>query len=277
MMHKQVIANTVFLCALGASANATEVTASNASLLKKVDTLENEIKELRAQVPSSADELDSDLIKLPYDLNINAYESIQDENPMTICIPAKVKFRFSKESELWTTVHRTIGFGEGRSSDDDITYDKCLENPENTLKPGIRKFISNAELNSAQISHTIRTGVKYGLLVAPYKYYTSDGDLKPAATIAPYAGWRLDSNAVGVGFSGILFAGPAMIPVSAEDGGTSNLFAVSGGGGVLVELNKQFNIGALIGFDVVSQSDKSKFDNHGKPWLSISFGYNFGG
>ncbi|WP_172570917.1 hypothetical protein [Vibrio fluvialis] len=220
-------------------------------------------------VPTSSDnELPKGVLKFPFDLSSDDY-----------CIPAKVSLRLIDQTNDSYIVYRPE-----RGALGDWLYEPNLEDksgkPKNNycgdnkpILPASRKIkLAKKEVN---LDYASKFGWQYGALIAPYKYYTSNGDLSGGATIAPYFGWRLNIEPINFSFTPILFAGPTMVNVEKSDGSDSNVFGVSVGTGLLLELHKEFNMGFVLGYDVVSKSED--FDNNGRPWLSVSFGYKFGG
>ncbi len=222
--------------------------------------VEGEEEDQTQSTKSSDNTLLNDFISFPYTLSISN----------TKCIPAKATIKLGENSNTEKySIYRPKrallgGVLESRvDSDDSCTGSKELKIGEAPVT------IDKSSIIERDAS---RFGWKYGALIAPYKYYKSSHTVKGSTTIAPYAGWKFDSNSSGFEIAPILFSGPAMIEATDSNGNTSSLFGISIGVGLLFELNDEFNIGALYGYDVVNKSED--FADNGRPWVSLSIGYN---
>ncbi|NOF82419.1 hypothetical protein GWZ53_17195 [Vibrio cholerae] len=219
------------------------------------------------KIPTSNDnELPKGVLQFPYNIYVDNY-----------CIPAKLSLRLIDQDDQHYIAYRPnrskLGYELYEPPVKDENYkdisDYC--GSKYTLLPESQKIsLPKSEVN---LDHANKFGWQYGALIAPYKYYISNGDLSGGATIAPYFGWRLFFEPINISITPIFFAGPTMVNVEKSDGSDSNVFGVSTGTGLLVELHKEFNMGLVLGYDVVSKNED--FNNNGRPWLSISFGYNF--
>ncbi len=221
---------------------------------------EGEEEDQTQSTTSSDNTLYDDFFSLPYTLNLSN----------GVCIPAKATLKLSVDSSsneynLYRPKRAWLG-----SKLENLAVDNSTCEPSKLLKVGaapvpiVKSKIAEQDIN--------RFGWKYGALIAPYKYYRSSHTVKSSTTIAPYAGWKFDSNSSGFEIAPILFSGPAMIEATDSNGNTSSLFGISIGVGLLFELNDEFNIGALYGYDVVNKSED--FADNGHPWVSLSIGYN---
>ncbi|EPT8452262.1 hypothetical protein ACVS4I_003092 [Vibrio fluvialis] len=231
---------------------------------KSSDT-DSEVKTATVMIPKSSDnELPKGVLQFPFHIYTDQY-----------CIPAKLSLRLIDQDDENYIVYRPnrswLGYMlyEPPVKKEEFVQEACGSNLR-LLPESAKISLSKSQIN---LDYASKFGWQYGALIAPYKYYTSNGDLSGGATIAPYFGWRLNIEPINFSFTPILFAGPTMVNVEKSDGSDSNVFGVSMGTGLLLELHKEFNMGFVLGYDVVSKSED--FDNNGRPWLSVSFGYNF--
>ena len=118
-------------------------------------------------------------------------------------------------------------------------------------------------------------GWTYGVLTAPYKFQFSDRSFGSSATVGPYIGRVLEwSNSSA---KWVLSAGLTSVPIATTQVGstaTTNRAALSFSTGLLWTLNKEFELGFLVGSDVVGPN--SQYQYNGKPWLALDIGYKFG-
>jgi hypothetical protein len=141
----------------------------------------------------------------------------------------------------------------------------------------IREDVEYFVRRSAFASHeNLRNGYTYGLLTAPYKFFPKDHSFSSSATIGPYAGWEFTVSdwfsAKAIGSFG-LSSVPVTTTNSTGESTTSNKAALSLSTGVLFDINKQFQLGLLLGAD--SAGPNSGYQYNGKPWLAIDIGYKF--
>ncbi|WP_428381126.1 hypothetical protein [Nevskia ramosa] len=123
-----------------------------------------------------------------------------------------------------------------------------------------------------------RTGVTFGALVVPFKFYLgSDTALKTAPTVAPYVGY-ICGDGLGVTYTAALNGGLGVIPVNnSEDNSTTTEAVFSTSVGLLMtsEKNRDWSSGILIGKDWVGDSVKERDPVLNKLWLSLFIGFGF--
>ncbi|NML25934.1 hypothetical protein [Zoogloea dura] len=121
-----------------------------------------------------------------------------------------------------------------------------------------------------------RSGWTYGMLMVPFKYVLSgDRGMRGASTVGGYMGWR-QTPVLGMEYSYIGFVGATVISIQKTENGetrkTDNA-GLSAGFGVITRMKGAFQVGGVIGWDMVSR-DAGYAGNY-KPWASIQVGYSF--
>lgn len=120
-----------------------------------------------------------------------------------------------------------------------------------------------------------RAGWTYGTLVVPYKYqFRGDRSVTGGATLGGYVGRRFLIS--GLSNQWIVFAGLTKVDVPSEKDGqttTEQLAGLSYGVGLLTTVKQAFQLGVVVGADRVSKS--AEYVNNGKPWISLSIGFDF--
>jgi hypothetical protein len=120
-----------------------------------------------------------------------------------------------------------------------------------------------------------RSGYSYGTLTVPYKYQLKgDRSLGGGATLGGYVGRRTET--FGLSNQLVAFAGVTKVDVPVTDNGksrTDQLFGLSYGVGLLSTVKGAFQLGLVVGADRVSKS--ANYANNGKPWVSLSLGFDF--
>lgn len=121
-----------------------------------------------------------------------------------------------------------------------------------------------------------RSGWSFGTLGVPYKYQLrGDRSLSGGATLGGYLGRRV-SLGDSMNLQAIVFVGATKVDVPVEKDGTpetQSMFGLSHGIGVLGSVKDGFKMGLVLGWDRVSRS--ADYANNGKPWVSVSLGYDF--
>lgn len=122
-----------------------------------------------------------------------------------------------------------------------------------------------------------RSGVTFGALVVPFKFYLGgDKKISASSTIAPYVGFRGPAP-FGLTFTPVLSAGLGLVPVSNPDTGkTDTKTALSTAVGMVLTArkNEAFNAGLLLGKDFLGRADREIDPTVGKAWFSIYVGYS---
>jgi hypothetical protein len=139
------------------------------------------------------------------------------------------------------------------------------------VKPGIAYLIPTDIIEGTEVR---RSGLSFGGLVVPFKYYLGgDRTIKASTSVAPYIGWRIPFL-FNTTLTPMLASGLAMIPVKDGDG-TNNRNALSVAGGVLLRspVTSDFSAGIAFGKDFVSKSDRGTDETIDKLWASVFFGY----
>jgi hypothetical protein len=129
-------------------------------------------------------------------------------------------------------------------------------------------------------SGALRSGWVYGMLVAPFKFYPSSGEITASATIGPYLGWRME-RPVGT-MTVVGSAGISSVSAAAKDENniakTVPLTAWSAATGLIFEVSKgksPFRVGLLVGKDWVDRKSAVKYENNGHTWLALQLGFDF--
>jgi hypothetical protein len=121
-----------------------------------------------------------------------------------------------------------------------------------------------------------RTGVTFGALVVPFKFYLSgERKITASSTIAPYLGFRGPST-FGLTLTPVISAGLGLVPVTDPNSGeTETKSALSTAIGLVLTSTKNdaFNAGVVIGRDFLSRSDEASDPNVDEPWFSLYVGY----
>jgi hypothetical protein len=121
------------------------------------------------------------------------------------------------------------------------------------------------------------SGLSYGVLAVPFKYHLRGSkEFNGGGAIGPYAGYMLESGSWGVSLEVVGFMGLSGVDVERTVDGKSvkeTLKALSYGAGLIGRIRDNFQVGLILGADRVGKA--SKYENNGKPWLSVSIGYAF--
>jgi hypothetical protein len=120
-----------------------------------------------------------------------------------------------------------------------------------------------------------RAGWSFGTLAVPYKYQLrGDRSLSGGATLGGYVGRRF--MATGLSNQLIVFAGLTKVDipkVKDDEATTEQVAGLSYGVGMLSSIKDSFQLGLVVGADRVSKS--AGYVNNGKPWVSLSLGFDF--
>ncbi len=121
-----------------------------------------------------------------------------------------------------------------------------------------------------------RSGWTYGMLVVPFKYVLAgDRGMRGASTVGGYVGFRRPPM-LGVDVSLVGFAGATVISVQKSESGvtkSTDNAGLSAGVGVITTLKDSFQLGAVLGWDMVSRD--AQYAGNYKPWVAIQIGYSF--
>jgi hypothetical protein len=135
-------------------------------------------------------------------------------------------------------------------------------------------FIVN--LDDLRNSGFTRTGITYGTLVVPFKYQlTGDKDFTGSATLGGYVGFRYETRKwIGITLTPILFVGASSNSVqNSSKSSTDNIMGFSYGGGLIGTIKSSFQVGIVIGADIVGNSVNYQYN--GKPWIALEIGFSF--
>lgn len=153
-----------------------------------------------------------------------------------------------------------------------IEFINTSNDKNNPIKCGeyYRLCIDDSPNNPNNYTRFTRVGgLTTGVLVVPYKYRGHD-TISGEATVGPYVGFKTEhmTFAVGVGLT--------QISVSSKDDDkkidskTGFTWCV----GLIREINKNFDIGIILGQDTVFGKDNG-FEYQHKTWGSLAIGYKF--
>jgi hypothetical protein len=205
--------------------------------------------------PSDRGRYDGDKIRLKVDtLGFKRIGKSGEENA-----PNNSRIEIDKDTGETLFLH----FTSVKSCSDKIT--PCVES-------GVQYEISKSEFEKYSFS---RTGVAFGGLVVPFKYYMgSGGKISASSTIAPYIGIN---NLIDIGWgmtiTPVASAGLGLVPIS-NSGQTETKPALSMALGLKVTSSKNdaFSAGVIVGKDFISKTDRGNDDSVYKPWFSIYIG-----
>lgn len=227
---------------------------------------------------SDNDMLVGDHLKLK--VNVDGFERLNDKESK-FCAPQGTKLKVTRQSD--TNVYVRFKFvpqsdkaseKKGFTSTGEAPTKKAIEDCGTQLVNDYTQYtIETATLNDYAYR---RTGVMFGALVVPFKFYLgSESRLSPAPTIAPYLGFRAVAP-FNLTFTPLISTGLGLIPVTDPDTGeTSTKAALSAAVGVLLthSKNENFNAGFLLGKDFLSRTDRGNDKAVGDLWFSIYAGY----
>ncbi len=122
-----------------------------------------------------------------------------------------------------------------------------------------------------------RTGIVFGGLVVPFKFYFSDKSIEASTTVAPYVGMRLPYHFYGATLTPVASAGLGLVPIADAAGSTSTKPSLSVAVGLVIRStkNQSFNAGLLIGRDYLSKADRLLDPKKDDIWLSLYLGTAF--
>ena len=103
---------------------------------------------------------------------------------------------------------------------------------------------------------------------------TDEDGFVGSASLGGYVGYRVTWGGTEVQY--VMFAGATKVDVSAtKDGKTTveSRAGLSSGLGIVTTLKDEFQVGLIVGFDHVGKN--SGYQYNGKPWISVSLGYDF--
>lgn len=163
-----------------------------------------------------------------------------------------------------------------KSSETSLEREYCVsfsDSIELRYLPRSTRIKATHGMGGFEIGNSKVRGFSYGALIAPYKYYKTRKEYIGSSTLAPFVGYRIDWNHLGIEFNPVLFAGATTIQDIDSEGDSSSLFGFSWGGGILFELKDEFNAGIIVGEDKVGR--KENFKNNGKHWIAFSLGFDF--
>lgn len=145
---------------------------------------------------------------------------------------------------------------------------RCLSAAQlgSAINPQLRYDIRSDDLLNAD---RVRYGWTYGILVAPFKYYTATREFSAGATVGPYLGYRFDDRP-GTSAVAAFAIGATAANVKQDDGESKISNGLSAAFAYLIEFKRDFNVSFLYGMDFFSEKDK--VPNSGRIWLGISFG-----
>jgi len=235
-----------------------------------------------AAEPQLSEAQDAELTNL-VGANFSVGEKIDSEpekpDDKSECLPPNIRLQGLKRVDGKLLVHvRNTGDSykyflanvqcEGKRTTENLTRDGFKDYSYKVIKLDEKKLIK---------SPIYRTGWVGGLLFVPYKYHINKGGSLKASesSMGGYLGYEYNTWEVQYKFIG--FAGPSSVATEATQTTPSqNLSTVSVGVGTLVSFPfaKNVQTGIVLGWDLAG-GDKPVPKDTGRPWLAISFGYNF--
>ncbi|WP_370307295.1 hypothetical protein [Sinimarinibacterium flocculans] len=123
-------------------------------------------------------------------------------------------------------------------------------------------------------SDAYKTGVTFGALVVPFKYYIGDdAKFSASSTVAPYLGFTF-GNRWGMNMSFLLSAGLGLTPINDSQGETETKPALSTAMGLLLtsQKNSRWSSGIVVGKDFVSDADRDRDPVSDDAWISVFVG-----
>lgn len=229
---------------------------------------------------SDNDSLDGDHLKLK--VNIDGFEQIGG-GQKKFCAPIGSKLSVTRPTET----HLYVRFKQVPRLDNAPDKNGKLSTGEAATKAAIEACQKLNELVNEYMQYKIerkilddysyrRTGVMFGALVVPFKFYLgSDSKLSASSTVAPYIGFRGPAP-FKLTFTPVLSAGLGLVPVTdATSGETNTRSALSVAVGVLLThtKNEKFNAGIIFGKDFLSKSDRGNDKAVDDLWFSLYAGY----
>ncbi len=209
--------------------------------------------------------------KLSFPVNITGKVKGSDKD---VCIPAATPLRGmglkppNADKDNYEGVWVRLGNVFGAPKDCTDPDGKALV-PDNTAI-----LIAKADFEATRPG---RYGLTYGGLVVPFKYHVNGSkEFRGGSTVAPYLGYRFDSNSGGYGAKLVGFIGASTVAVAQNVDGeerTQSLAGFSYGVAVIGQIKGDFQMGLAAGVDRVSKS--ANYVDNGKWWVAVSLGFNF--
>jgi hypothetical protein len=229
-----------------------------------------------ASFPADEDSYNGDLLKLR--VTVGAFRQV-DADGRVFCAPKGSVLTVSDEDEGVLSVR----FKKVPKDDNPKPTRLIEENPTGeALKACSAASLVN-DFTQYEIDRATllkydfrRTGVTFGALVVPFKFYLSgERKITASSTIAPYLGFR-GPSVFGLTLTPVVSAGLGLVPVTDPNSGeTETKSALSTAIGLVLTSTKNdaFNAGVVIGRDFLSRSDEASDPNVDEPWFSLYVGY----
>lgn len=276
------------------NAVATELEASTARLKQLADGLEkqkDQLDRLQSQYETDKGSFHGDHVNLNTAIPTAVLHSadITDTTIQHYCLPpeARVRLGASAGSGYISASIVQYGFsflGIGRDTDDELKNLQVACNVAGGITPldnkttlpvaqkGVQYKVPLSDIQSHDLS---RSGYHFGALIVPFKYYIGDDkEIKAAATIAPFLGWRV-ATARGMSFSPIVTAGLGVVQVNdPTEKSTDTVSTLTLGTGLLMTSakNEKWSAGVLWGQDKISKEDRAKDPVVAEHWISLFIG-----
>ncbi len=119
-------------------------------------------------------------------------------------------------------------------------------------------------------NYRLEYGLDTGVLAVPFKLQTNDGTVTAGSTVGPYAGFRWRRTSF-IGSFGLSLLPLQDVNASAVD----TKVGITGAGGIIFLLGKQFQLGGIVGVDHLGGSSGKLYPYENKVWLSLSIGFTF--
>jgi hypothetical protein len=231
---------------------------------------------------SDEDRLDGDHLKLR--VNVTGFESFDsDASDKKFCAPKGSKLQVTKQTQDYISVyfksvptHATAKAKPGLMASGEAATTAAVNACDGDKL--VNDYTQYKITPQALSDHaTRRTGVMFGALIVPFKFYMgSDSKLSASSTIAPYIGFRGPAP-YGLTFTPVVSAGLGLVPVADATTGessTKSAFSTAIGVRLTHSKNEKFNAGFLIGRDFLSKSDQGSDKSVDNTWFSLYVGYS---
>jgi len=220
-----------------------------------------------------------DRITFPVEISLTA------KNNKKYCLPAGTSLKCLSNVDtndgLWVKLNDKCGGAIGfitlgmKTCKDKIEVCKSCDSSDNIIPYDVALKMEKKYLDSYTFD---RYGFTYGALVVPYKYhFKGSKNFEGNSSVGPYFGWRLGKASwFGVELKFVGFVGASAIKVTQNIDGSDveqTLAALSFGGGLLGQIKESFQIGLILGEDIVSKD--ANYEDNEKLWGAISIGFSF--
>ena len=117
--------------------------------------------------------------------------------------------------------------------------------------------------------------IDHGTLVVPFKIREKNWSLTGDSTIGYYVGYRMTLPYFNVDVTPLISFGLTIISFPVDEGKTEGKTGITGAGGILFTIEKNFQIGLVAGIDHLGGDEGKSWQFEDNYWLSFMVGYNF--